>query len=164
MKNIVLLFLLLISQLSLAQHHKITQLLNQQLQKEITHLYTDEERENFIVTEPFRIDENNILHFGFTMIKNADGEKMSIKREVPLVEVAGFDKDMNVYFQTLGNDVTETRIDYDKNGNTIRTKTEQKHLFSTEINKEHYPNRFMKRLVKAFKKAGYEVECNFINS
>lgn len=161
MKNIVLLFLLLISQLFLAQNHKIAQLLNQQLQKEMTRFYTDEERKNFIVTEAFRIDENNILHFGFTMIKNADGEKMSIKREVPLVEVAGFDKDMNVYFQTLGNDVTETRIDYDKNGNTILTKTEQTHLFITEINREHYPHRFMKQMEKALKKAGYDIEYSY---
>ena len=158
MKNIVLLFLLLISQLSLAQNHKIAQLLNKQLQKEYTEFYDEDERENFTVTKPFSIDENNILHFGFTMINNADGEKMSIKREAPLDKIVALDKDLNVYFQTLGNDVTETRIDYDKNGNTILTKTEQTHLFITEINREHYPNRFMKRLAKAFKKAGYSLE------
>lgn len=161
MKNILLFFLLLISQLSLAQNQKIAQLLNQQLQKEITHFYDDEERENFIVTEPFRIDENNILHFGFTLIKNADGEKISIKREVPLNQVESFDKDMNVYFHTLGKHVTETRTDYDKNGKILRTKTEKTHLFFTEINKEHHPNRFMKQMAKALKKAGYVVECSY---
>ena len=161
MKKFLLLFLLVTSQLSLAQNHKIVTLLNKQLQKEMTHFYDDEERKNFIVTEAFRIDENNILHFGFTLKKNADGEKMSIKREVPLDEIVALDKDLNVYFQTLGNDFTETRIDYDKNGNTIRTKTEQTHLFITEINREHYPNRFMKRLAKAFKKAGYDIECSY---
>lgn len=124
----------------------------------MTHFYDEEEKDNFIVTEAFRIDENNILHFGFTMIKNADGEKMSIKREAPLDKIVALNKDLNVYFQTLGNDVIETRIDYDKNGNTVRTKTEQTHLFITEINREHYPNRFMKRLAKAFKKAGYSLE------
>ncbi|MGX9985563.1 hypothetical protein [Soonwooa purpurea] len=161
MKNIVLLFFLLISQFSIAQNHKIAQLLNKQLQKEVTHLYTDEERENFIVTEPFRIDENNVLHFGFTMIKNADGEKTNIKREVPLDLVGGFDKDMNVYFHTLGKHVTETRTDYDKNGIILRTKTDKTHLFSTEINKESYPHRFMKQMAKAIAKAGYDIECSY---
>lgn len=143
------------------QNHKIAQLLNKQLQKEMTHLYDDEERENFIVTEPFRIDENNVLHFGFTIIKNADGEKMNIKREVPLDLVGGFDKDMNVYFHTSGKHVTETRTDYDKNGNILRTKTEQSNLFSTEINKESYPHRFMKQMAKAIAKAGYDIECSY---
>lgn len=160
-KLFLLLFLLVTSHLSLAQNHKIAQLLNRQLQKEVTHLYTDEERENFIVTEPFRIDENNVLHFGFTMIKNADGEKMNIKREVPLDLVGGFDKDMNVYFHTSGKHVTETRTDYDKNGKILRTKTEKSNLFSTEINKESYPHRFMKQMAKAIAKAGYDIECRY---
>ncbi len=78
-------------------------------------------------------------------------------------KIALMDKDLNIYFQTFSQDVTETRTDYYANGKVIQTKTKQTHLFITEINKEHYPNLFMKRLVKAFKKAGYEVECNFIN-
>lgn len=163
MKNIVFLFLLLISQLFLAQNHKIAQLLNQQLQKEITHLYTDEERENFIVTEPFRIDENSILHFGYT-IKSYDGGKISVYSKIPLNKIINIGWDHNIYFETLDNDVTETQTHYEKNGNILKTKTEQTHLFSTEINKESDPHRFMKQMEKALKKAGYEVECNFINS
>lgn len=163
MKNIVFLFLLLISQLFLAQNHKIAQLLNQQLQREYTRFYSAEEKASFSVTQPFFIDENKVLHFGFTLISNADGAKTSFKRQVPLDKIVLMDKDLNIYFQTLSQDVTETRTDYYANGKVIQTKTKQTHLFSTEINKEHYPNRFMKRLVKAFKKAGYEVECNFIN-
>lgn len=158
MKKFLLLFLLVTSQLSFSQSQKIAQLLNKQLQKEMTHFYTDEEKKNFIVTEPFRIDENNILHFGFTVIKNIDSEKMSIKRETPLDKIVALNKDLNVYFQTLGNDVIETQTTYDKKGNVLQIKTEQTHLFITEINREHYPNRFMKRLAKAFKKVGYSLE------
>ncbi len=163
MKNILLFTLLLANSIVFAQHQKITQLLNQQLQKEYTRFYSVEEKANFIVTQPFYIDENKVLHFGFTLINNEDGAKTSFKRQVSLDKIALMDKDLNIYFQTLSQDVNETRTDYYANGKAIQTKTKQTHLFSTEINKEHYPNRFMKRLVKAFKKAGYEVECNFIN-
>ncbi len=160
MKRILLLFLLVTSQLFLAQNHKIAQLLNQQLQKEITHLYNDEERENFIVTEPFRIDENSILHFGYT-IKSYDGGKISVYIKIPLNKIINIGRDHNIYFETLDNDVTETQTHYEKNGNIVKTKTEQTHFFSTEINKESYPKRFMKRLAKAFKKAGYDIECSY---
>lgn len=154
MGKIVLVFLLLISQISLAQHQKITQLLNQQLQKEYNRFYSAEEKANFMVTQAFYIDENKVLHFGFTLID----KKTSFKRQVPLDKIALLDKDLNIYFQALSQDVTETRTDYYANGKAIQTKTKQTHLFSTEINKEHSPNRFMKRLAKAFKKAGYEVK------
>jgi len=161
MKKLLLAILSLISNMLFAQKQKITQLLNDQLEREYTKFYDDVEKENFIITEPFRIDENNILHFGFTMIKNAGGEKMSIKRQVPLDKIEQFDKDINVYFHTLNNDVTETRTDYDQTGNIVQTKTEQTHLFFTEINKENHPNRFMKQVVKAFKKAGYDIESGY---
>ncbi len=161
MKKLLLVVLFLISNLIFAQKQKITQLLNDQLKREYTKFYDDVERENFTVTEPFRIDENKVLHFGFMMIKNADGEKISIKRQVPLDKIVEFDKDLNVYFHTLNNDVTETRTDYDQTGNIIRTKTEQTHLFFTEINKENHPHRFMKKVVKAFKKAGYNIESGY---
>ncbi len=161
MKKLLLVVLFLISNLIFAQKQKITQLLNDQLKREYTKFYDDVERENFTVTEPFRIDENKVLHFGFMMIKNADGEKISIKRQVPLDKIVEFDKDLNVYFHTLNNDVTETRTDYDQTGNIVRTKTEQTHLFFTEINKENHPHRFMKQVVKAFKKAGYNIESGY---
>ena len=157
MKKLFLILLLGVSQLSLAQNHKIVTLLNKQLQKEMTHFYTDEERENFIVTEPFRIDENSILHFGYT-IKSYDGGKISVYSKIPLNKIINIGRDHNIYFETLDNDVTETQTHYEKNGNIVKTKTEQTHLFITEINREHYPNRFMKRLAKAFKKAGYSLE------
>lgn len=157
MKNIVLLLLLVTSQFSIAQNHKIAQLLNHQLQKEMTHFYDEEEKDNFIVTEAFRIDENNILHFGYT-IKSYDGGKISIYSQIPLNKIMNIGRDYNIYFESLDNDVTETQTHYEKNGKILKTKTEQTHLFSTEINKESYPHRFMKRLAKAFKKAGYSLE------
>ena len=157
MKNIVLLLLLVTSQFSIAQNHKIAQLLNHQLQKEMTHFYDEEEKDNFIVTEAFRIDENNILHFGFT-IKSYNGGKISIYSQIPLNKIMNIGRDYNIYFESLDNDVTETQTHYDKNGKILRTKIDKTHLFSTEINKESYPHRFMKRLAKAFKKAGYSLE------
>lgn len=160
MKRILLLFLLLISQFSIAQNQKIAQLLNQQLQKEFTHFYNEKERENFTVTEAFRIDENNILHFGYT-IKSYDGGKISVYSKIPLNKIMNIGRDHNIYFETLDNDVTETQTHYEKNGNIVKTKTEQTHLFSTEINKESYPHRFMKQMEKALKKAGYDIECNY---
>ncbi len=160
MKNIVLLFFLLISQFSIAQNQKIAQLLNQQLQKEMTHFYNEKERENFTVTEAFRIDENNILHFGYT-IKSYDGGKISIYSQIPLNKIMNIGRDYNIYFESLDNDVTETQTHYDKNGIILRTKTDKTHLFSTEINKESYPHRFMKQMAKAIAKAGYDIECSY---
>ena len=160
MKNIVLLFFLLISQFSIAQNQKIAQLLNQQLQKEFTHFYNEKERENFTVTEAFRIDENNILHFGYT-IKSYDGGKISIYSQIPLNKIMNIGRDYNIYFESLDNDVTETQTHYDKNGIILRTKTDKTHLFSTEINKESYPHRFMKQMAKAIAKAGYDIECSY---
>ena len=160
MKKLFLILLLGVSQLSLAQNHKIVTLLNKQLHKGMTHFYDDEERKNFIVTEAFRIDENNILHFGYT-IKSYDGGKINVYSKIPLNKIINIGRDHNIYFETLDNDVTETQTHYEKNGKILRTKTDKTHLFSTEINKEHYPNRFMKRLAKAFKKAGYEIECSY---
>lgn len=157
MKKLFLILLLGVSQLSLAQNHKIVTLLNKQLQKEMTHFYDDEERKNFIVIEAFRIDENNILHFGYT-IKSYDGGKINVYSKISLNKIINIGRDHNIYFETLDNDVTETQTHYEKNGNILKTKTEQTHLFSTEINKESYPHRFMKRLAKAFKKAGYSLE------
>jgi len=160
MKNIVLLFLLVTSQFSLGQNHKIAQLLNKQLQKEMTHFYDDEERKNFIVTEAFRIDENNILHFGYT-IKSYEGGKINVYSKIPLNKIINIGRDHNIYFESLDNDVTETQTHYEKNGNILKTKTEQTHLFSTEINKESYPQRFMKQMAKAIAKAGYDIECSY---
>lgn len=160
MKNIVLLFLLVTSQFSLGQNHKIAQLLNKQLQKEMSHFYDDEERKNFIVTEAFRIDENNILHFGYT-IKSYEGGKINVYSKIPLNKIINIGRDHNIYFESLDNDVTETQTHYEKNGNILKTKTEQTHLFSTEINKESYPQRFMKQMAKAIAKAGYDIECSY---
>ncbi|WLD24607.1 hypothetical protein NU10_04200 [Flavobacterium dauae] len=160
MKKLFLILLLGVSQLSLAQNHKIVTLFNKQLQKEMTHFYTDEERKNFIVTEAFRIDKNNILHFGYT-IKSYDGGKISVYSQIPLNKIMNIGKDYTIYFESLDNDVTQTQTHYEKNGNILKTKTDKTHLFSTEINKEHYPNRFMKRLAKALRKIGYDVECGY---
>ena len=160
MKKLFLILLLGVSQLSLAQNHKIVTLLNKQLHKEMTHFYDDEERKNFIVTEAFRIDENNILHFGYT-IKSYDGGKINVYSKIPLNKIINIGRDHNIYFETLDNDVTETQTHYEKNGNILKTKTEQTHLFSTEINKESYPHRFMKQMEKALKKAGYDIECSY---
>lgn len=160
MKKLFLILLLGVSQLSLAQNHKIVTLLNKQLQKEMTHFYDDEERKNFIVTEAFRIDENNILHFGYT-IKSYDGGKINVYSKISLNKIINIGRDHNIYFETLDNDVTETQTHYEKNGNILKKKTEQTHLFSTEINKESYPQRFMKQMAKAIAKAGYDIECNY---
>lgn len=160
MKKLFLILLLGVSQLSLAQNHKIVTLLNKQLQKEMTHFYDDEERKNFIVTEAFRIDENNILHFGYT-IKSYDGGKISVYSKIPLNKIMNIGRDHNIYFETLDNDVTETQTHYEKNGNILKTKTEQTHLFSTEINKESYPHRFMKQMAKAIAKAGYDIQWSY---
>lgn len=160
MKKLFLILLLGVSQLSLAQNHKIVTLLNKQLHKEMTHFYDDEERKNFIVTEAFRIDENNILHFGYT-IKSYDGGKINVYSKIPLNKIINIGRDHNIYFETLDNDVTETQTHYEKNGNILKTKTEQTHLFSTEINKESYPHRFMKQMAKAIGKAGYDIEWSY---
>lgn len=161
MKNLFLIVLLIVNSLSFGQTQKITKLLNMQLQREFSKFYDNQEKANFSVKEPFRIDENNVLHLSITLEKNEDGQKVNVSRQVPLDKIVAFDKDIYVYFHTLGPDVTETQTNYDQDGNIVQIKTEQLQLFFTEIYKENHPNKFMHKVIKAFKKAGYDIENGY---
>ncbi|WP_313031266.1 hypothetical protein [Soonwooa sp.] len=160
-KSFLVVLLFLTGNLIFAQNGKIVKLLNKQLQREYTKFYDETGRKKFTVTEPFQIDENNVLHFGFTLLTNIKGEKTIVSRQVLLDKIVLFDKDQNVYFYTLNKDVIETKTDYDSNGAVVRTTRGNTHYFFTEINRENYPVRFMKKIKKALTKAGYDVECNF---
>ena len=164
MKYLFSIFFIVFCNVVFAQHQKITQLLNKQLQREYAKFYTDEEKAKFSVLQDFYIDENKVLHFGFVLVINDIGDKIHIERQVPLEKIVLFDKDQNVYFYTLNKDVIETQNDYDSNGKLTRTTTEYSNYFVTEINKEHHPNRFMKNVIKAFKKAGYAIECSYLKN
>lgn len=162
MKNLFSISLLLfLGNFCFAQNNTIIKLLNNQLQKEYTKFYNDEERENFIITEAFRIDENNVLHFGFTQINPENGEKTNIKRQASMDKVVEFDKDVNAYFYTLGKDVTEITTRYDPNGNETETITEKSQFFITEINRDNNTSGFMKKVTKALIKAGYDIDGRF---
>ncbi|WP_374331184.1 hypothetical protein [Soonwooa sp.] len=160
-KSFLVVLLFLTGNLIFAQNGKIVKLLNKQLQREYTKFNDETDRKKFTVTEPFQIDENNVLHFGFTLMNTQTDEKTSVSRQVPMEKITQFDKDINVYFYTLEKDVTETRTDYDSTGAVVRIITENTHYFFTEINRENHPIKFMKKVKKALTKAGYDVECNF---
>lgn len=157
MKYLFSIFFIIVSNVIFAQHQKIVQLLNKQLQKEYTKFNNEEEKTQFKITQAFYIDENKVLHFGFTLLNNKNGGKTSIKRSVPLEKIVQFDKDLNVYFYTLNKDVAETQDIYNSDDILIKSKTEYSNFFITELNKEYHPNLFMKNLRKAFKKASYDV-------
>lgn len=162
MKNLFSISLLLfLGNFCFAQNNTITKLLNSQLQQEYSKIYSDDERKNFIITEAFRIDKDNVLHFGFTQINPENGERTSIKRQVSMDKVVQFDKDVNTYFYTSGNDVTEITTRYDENGNEAETNTEKTQFFSTEINRDNDTSGFMKKVTKALIKAGYDIDGRF---
>jgi|GEM_PF-1025067 len=162
MKNLLSISLLLfLGNFCFAQNKTITKLLNSQLQKEYAKFYNDNERKNFIITQPFRIDEDNVMHFGFIQTNPENGEKMSIKRQVSMDKIVQFDKDIYACFYTLENDVTEITTRYDENGNEAETTTEKTQIFSTEINKDNDAGGFMKKVTKALLKAGYDIDGTF---
>ena len=156
-KKILLVWLLLFSSLMFAQNKKIVEILNKQLQTEYNKYYDEFDKAYFKLLEPYKIDDKGILSFKFSEFPNHYNGKTIVKRSVPLNKILKIDKDMNLVFFTEGEDVLEQIEVFDENNKLIEERINKKTIFQTYINKEKNNERLKKSLLKAFKKAGFEV-------
>jgi len=138
-----------------AQESKIVQLLNNQLKKELKQ-YPNED--SLLVLQPFQINAKKELTVKFKRTNVHIGESETITRTVPLSKIKSLVKDINVLFETEEDAVTiitSTEVD----GTVKPATTAQYNLFFTEINKDTNNEDFRDKLLAAFKKAGYKIEC-----
>jgi len=140
-----------------AQEKKIEQLLNDQLQKELK-LYPGED--SMVVLQPFKINEKKELSIKFKRTNVHIGESEIITRTVSLGKIKSLVKDINVLFETESDDVTIVTSTLAKDGTEKSSTTERYELFFTEINKDQNNEGFRDKLIAAFKKAGYKIDCS----
>ena len=139
-----------------AQEKTIVQLLNKQLQKE---LKLDPNDSSLVVLQPFKINEKKELSVKFKTTNVHMGESYIITRTVHLGKIKSLVKDINVLFETEDNDVTIVTTTITNDG-TVKPETTMSYgLFFTEINKDRDNEDFRDKLITAFKKAGYKIDC-----
>lgn len=159
-KNAILTIVILgLSMQIFSQKSNIVHLLNSQLKKELS-MYRESNFDSLKIIQPFHIDHNKKLVLEVEKyIPHMDRWK-TIKSEVPLHQIAGLLKDVNVLFLSNGENVLMTVKTFNKKRVLIRTDIKDTNLFFTEINKEQNNKKFRNQLVAAFKKAGYEIKSN----
>ena len=139
-----------------AQEKTIVQLLNKQLQKE---LKSDPNDTSLVVLQPFKINEKKELTVKFKSTNVHMGETHIITRTVHLDKIKSLVKDINVLFETetgAVNIVTTTLME----DGTVKPETTMTYdLFFTEINKDKDNEDFRDKLITAFTKAGYKIDC-----
>lgn len=161
MKKQFLLILMLISTFTFAQNSQIEKLLNQQFEKEQKIFGSESDPEKPRLTKPFQII-NDTLSFEFAMPwYNSDDEIKFTHREVALTDIQGFIKDYNIIFIAKEGSVKETTLKKDMDGNIMETKKNNSHLFFTELRKDSKDNSLQKKMLKAFKKAGYIITSEY---
>lgn len=139
-----------------AQEKTIVKLLNDQLQRELK-LYSNDD--SLVVLQPFKINEKKELSLKFTRTNVHIGEREIITRTVALGKVKSLVKDINVLFETEEDAVTIVTSTITQDGTTKPETTEHYDLFFTEINREGDNEGFRDKLLAAFQKAGYKIEC-----
>jgi ribosomal protein L18E len=139
-----------------AQEKTIVQLLNSQLQKEMK-LYPNED--SLVVLQPFKINEKKELSVKLKRTNVHIGESEIITRKVNLSKIKSLVKDINVLFETEGDAVIIVTTTIANDG-TVKPETTMSYdLFFTEINKDKGNEDFRDKLITAFKKAGYKIDC-----
>ena len=140
-----------------AQDSKIVQLLNSQLQKELKSYPNDD---SMVVLQPFKINEKKELSVKFKRTNVNTGESEIITRRVYLGKIKSLVKDINVLFETEADAVTIVTTTIANDG-TVKPEitTMNYDLFFTEINRDRDNEDFRDKLITAFKKAGYKIDC-----
>lgn len=157
MKKIIFAFCMLLTTGSLmAQEHKIVELLNAQLEKEISDYPNS--GDSLAIIQPFRISKDKILSFEVVKFNAGKNEKEWIRREVSLDGITAFNKDINVVFVTRPDAVTITTKKPGIAGESVASNTESHLLFFTEISKEKDNEDYRDKMLRAFDKAGYEIK------
>ena len=158
MKNLLLIFLFLISISAFSQESKIIELLNKQLNKEIT----DNQKQDLIkIVRPFYIDDHHNLVLEVKKPNPYMEQTDFIRSEVALKDISGFIKDINVIFETAEPKVKITTKSYDSNNKLLKTNVEYTHLFFTELCESKSNKKFRDKLLKAFEKAGFPISSEF---
>ena len=156
LKKILLSFIFFLLISVQAQTEKISEILNKQF-KEEQNMYEEDDKMKPTLISPFVI-ENNVLSYEIMLEKTYSGKKAKIRREVALKDISELLKDINVIFVTTGKDAVETYTYFNEDGTLEAPEISKTNLFFTEINKERQNQHFRDALVKAFKKAGFEIE------
>ncbi|MDO9374305.1 MAG: hypothetical protein Q7T76_07800 [Ferruginibacter sp.] len=139
-----------------AQEKTIVHLLNSQLQKELK-LYPGED--SLVILQPFKINEKHELTVTFKRLNVQTGENEISTETVQLGKIKSLVKDINVLFVTEGDAVGFVFSTIGKDGKETSSKTGVSDSFYTEINKDKNNEVFRDKLIAAFQKAGYKVEC-----
>lgn len=159
-KSILIAILLFTTEITFSQTNEIVKLLNQQFKRE-QKMYDEYDREKPILAQAFQI-KNDTLSVVISMPYEIGEEKTRIfHRSVHLKDITGFIKDMNVLFTAKDSSVKETVIRKDENGNTLRTDTSYYHLFFTELKKDPNDKSLQHKILKTFKKAGYDITSEY---
>jgi len=140
-----------------SQEKTIVQLLNSQLKKELK-LYPNED--SLVLLQPFKINELKELSVKFKRTNVHIGESEIITRTVSLNKIKSLVKDINVLFETEPNAVTIVTTTITEDGSAKPETKTTYDLFFTEINKEGDNEDFRDKLIAAFKKAGYNIDCS----
>jgi len=139
-----------------AQEKTIVQLLNSQLKKELKSYPNDD---SLVVLQPFKINEKKELSVKFKRTNVNFGESEIITRTVSLNRIKSLVKDINVLFETDADAVTIVTTTVANDGTVKPETTASYDLFFTEINKDKGNEDFRDKLITAFKKAGYKIDC-----
>ena len=139
-----------------AQENKIVQLLNSQLKKELKSYPNDD---SMVVLQPFKINEKKELSVKFKRTNVNNGETEIITRKVHLGKIKSLVKDINVLFETEADAVTIVTKTIANDGTVMPETTNNYDLFFTEINRDRDNEDFRDKLITAFKKAGYKIDC-----
>jgi hypothetical protein len=139
-----------------AQEKTIVQLLNKQLQKELKSSPNDA---SLVVLQPFKINEKKELSVKLKTTNVHMGESEIITRTVSLGKIKSLVKDINVLFETESDAVTIVTTTIANDGTVKSETTNSYDLFFTEINKDRDNEDFRDKLITAFKKAGYKIDC-----
>src|SRR5690606_26205366 len=172
MKKLSTIVVFLISLMSFSQTENITDILNNALQNELrlqsevmaeidstgTIIAYTKLADTIIVVNPFEIRDNVL---SFTIQRNLDDSSYVIeKQDVSLDKIVAINKDIGVLFETLSNDVTISTTTYHKDGSIIES-AHTTDLFRTHCVSQRNNEYLRDDLIKAFKKAGYEIESSY---
>ena len=158
MKFFLLLLLWFFGSECLGQTDKISHLLNKQFQKEQKIYATDEKP---IRVQPFQIINDSLQVEVGVKADEMKEEIWYFNRKVHLKDIDGFIKDINVLFTANQDSVKETISKKDKKGNVLETRTHYTHLFFTELGKDPKDKSLQKKMMAAFKKAGYTLSGEY---
>ncbi|MEN2412199.1 hypothetical protein [Flavobacterium mesophilum] len=141
-----------------AQKSEIVQLLNKELKSEMEYESKQSSSQDTLsIVHPFSIDENDVLSFEIRTSRPNNGYQTT-KQEVSLTAIKSINKDIAILIQAPGS-VKTTTVNYVAN-NTATTETYIDDAMDVHM-KAPNKEKFAKKIVSAFKKAGYNIKTDY---